>query len=117
MQDVMVPCKKCGNKVPASSLKLDIDERMVICPDCIKNKSIHKEIKEEVFHMSEKRSFSEHTQKSKIFDEKVGNKIVDEEKSAKIAHKCTSCGYKFKIDPETRKPKNCPYCNARVISI
>ena len=98
MQDVMVPCKKCGNKVPASSLKLDIDERMVICPDCIKNKGIHKEIKEEIFHKKEE------------------NKDVVEEKTSKIAHKCNSCGYKFRIDLETKKPRNCPYCNARVMS-
>jgi len=97
MQDVMVPCKKCGNKVPASSLKLDIDERMVICPDCIKNKGIHKEIEKEVFHKEEARQ-------------------IQEEKSSKVAHKCTSCGYKFKIDIETKKPRNCPYCNARVMS-
>ena len=97
MQDVMVPCKKCGNKVPAASLKLDLDEKKMICPDCIKNKRMHNEIREEVFH-------------------KKGDKLVEEEKSVKIAHKCTSCGYKFKIDPETKKPKNCPYCNVRVIS-
>ena len=96
MQDVMAPCRKCGNKVPASSLKLDIDERMVICPDCVKNKKIHKEIKEEIFHKRE-------------------NKEVEEEKTSKIGHKCTSCGYKFKIDPETKKPRNCPYCNSRVM--
>lgn len=114
MQEIMVPCKKCGNKVPASSLKLDLDERMVICQDCIKNKVIHKEIEQEAFHMSEKRSFSEHTQKSKIFDEKEEQSV--EEQRIKIAHKCTSCGYKFKIDPETKKPRNCPYCNARVLS-
>ena len=100
MQDVLVPCKKCGNKVPASSLKLDIDERMVICPDCIKNKKIHKEIMEELFHKKEM----------------TAEKTFQEETSAKIAHKCNSCGYKFKIDVETKKPKNCPYCNARVMS-
>ncbi|MBI2101988.1 hypothetical protein HYT53_05250 [Candidatus Woesearchaeota archaeon] len=97
MQEIMVPCKKCGNKVPASSLKLDIDEKMMICPDCIKNKGIHKEIKEEIFHKKEE------------------NKDNVEVKSTKIAHKCASCGYKFKIDVETKKPKNCPYCNARVM--
>lgn len=99
MQDVMVPCKGCSNKVPASSLKMDLDIGKMVCPDCIKNKGIHKEIKEEIFHKKE--------------ENKV---VVDEEKSAKIAHKCTSCGYKFKIDPETKKPRNCPYCNARVMS-
>lgn len=97
MQEVMVPCKKCGNKVPASSLKLDLDEKKVICPECIKNKGIHKEIEKEAFHIKEE-------------------KEVIEEKTFKIAHKCSSCGYKFKIDPETKVPRNCPYCNARVIS-
>ncbi len=97
MEEIMVLCRKCGNKVPSSSLKLDLDEKLMICPDCIKNKSLHKEIEKEVFHKKEE------------------NKAVEEE-SAKISHKCTSCGYKFKIDPETKIPRNCPYCNARVLS-
>ena len=98
----MVPCKKCGNKVPSSSLKLDIDEKLVICPDCIKNKKIHKEIEQEAYHKPD-------MQQATI------SKLAVEEKSAKIAHKCTSCGYNFKIDPETKKPRNCPYCNSRVM--
>ena len=96
MQEVMVSCKKCGNKVPSSSLKLDFDLKLMVCPDCIKNKQIHKEIKEEIFHKKEEKS-------------------IEEEKPSKIAHKCTSCGYKFKIDIETKIPRNCPYCNARVL--
>ena len=106
MNDIMVLCKKCGNRVPASSLKLDLDERMVICLDCIKGKKIHKEIQEEVLHKKESIGGAERTKQV----------IQNEETLAKIPHKCTSCGYKFKIDPETRNPKNCPYCNARVLS-
>lgn len=100
MQDVMVPCKECSNKVPASSLKMDLDIGKMVCQDCIKNKGIHKEIKEQVFHKSEKED----------------ENIIQEQASSKIAHKCTSCGYKFKIDLETKKPRNCPYCNSRVMS-
>jgi len=96
MQEIMVACRKCGNKVPASSLKLDLDERKMICPDCIKNKGIHKEIEQEVFHEKEEKQTIE--------------------SKPKIAHKCSSCGFKFKIDIETKKPRNCPYCNARVLS-
>ena len=79
-------------------MKLDIDERMVICPDCIKNKKMHKAIEKEVFHKKEE------------------SQSIQEEQKTKIAHKCTSCGYKFRIDIETKIPKNCPYCNARVLS-
>jgi len=93
----MVSCKKCGNKVPASALKLDLDLKMVVCQDCIKNKGIHKEIETEIFH-------------------KVDDLAKAEETKQKTAHKCTSCGYNFKIDLETKKPKNCPYCNARVMA-
>ncbi len=93
----MVMCKKCGNKVPSSELKLDLDLKMMVCRDCVKNKGIHKEIEKEAYHREEAKP------------------QIEEEKSSKIRHKCTSCGYKFSIDPETSKPKNCPYCNARVM--
>jgi len=102
MQDIMVPCKKCGNKVTASSLKLDLDEGKVICPDCIKNKGIHKEIQQEVHHKAETPKFEK--------------SAVQEEKSNKVGHKCNSCGYKFMINVETKSPKYCPYCNARVMT-
>src|SRR3989338_577741 len=103
MQDVMVPCKGCSNKVPASSLKMDLDLGKMVCPDYIKNKKIHKEIEQEVYHKPEAKQSA------------APANAVSEEKSAKIAHKCTSCGYKFKIDSETGKPKYCPYCNAKVM--
>lgn len=97
MEDIMVICKKCGNKAPASSMKLDFDEKLMICSECIKNKKIHKEIKEEIFHKQE-------------------NKPIEEAIQTKIVHKCISCGYKFKIDSETKTTRNCPYCSARVLS-
>ncbi len=92
----MVLCKKCGNKAPVSSMKLDLDEKLMICPDCVKNKKIQKEINEEVFHKKESKEL--------------------EETPTKVGHKCTSCGYKFMINVETKMPRNCPYCNARVLS-
>lgn len=105
-EDVLVPCKKCGSKVPSSSLKLDLDEKLMICPECIKNKGIHKEIEKEVLQRGNKPM-------PKPFEMA---KQTEEPKSSRIPHKCSSCGYKFRIDPETCKPKNCPYCNARVTS-
>lgn len=101
MQDVMVPCKKCGNKAPASSMRLDLDERLMICQDCTKNKKIHEEVKDKVFH------------KKAALNAGEGENW---ETPRKVAHKCNSCGYKFMINPETRRPGNCPYCNARVLS-
>ena len=88
MQEIMVPCKGCSNKVSASSLKMDLDIGKMVCQDCIKNKVIHKEIEKDVFH------------------KEAQHASTQAESPSKIAHKCTSCGYKFKIDPETRKPRN-----------
>ncbi len=93
----MVSCKKCGNKASSSSLKLDLDLKLVVCPECIKNKHIHKEIEQEVSHKKEAPQVEEH-------------------QPTKVGHTCTSCGYKFKIDLETKIPKHCPYCNARVMN-
>ena len=94
----MVICKKCGNRAPSSSMKLDLDEKLIICQECIKNKKVHKEIKEKIFHQA-------------------NNNIqeVQQENVKKFAHKCTSCGFKFMINPETKTPRNCPYCNAKVM--
>ena len=114
MEEIMVPCKKCGNKAPASAMKLDLDEKLMICPDCIKNKKIHKQIEKEVFHKeSQEQPQMQAHQQSQAFHQAP----AQEERQSKIAHKCTSCNYKFKIDPETRTPKYCPYCNARVMGI
>ena len=112
MYDAMVPCKGCNNKVPASSLKMDLDIGKMVCPDCIKNKKIHKEVEKEVFHKEDR--------KNNIMVKTIGNQpqmqtSPQEPASSRVAHKCTSCGYKFKIDPETKIPKNCPYCNSRVM--
>jgi DNA-directed RNA polymerase subunit RPC12/RpoP len=114
MDDIMVICKKCGNKAPVSQMKMDYDEKLVICPECIKNKKIHKEIEKEVFHKGEEDpAKTEKIQSSGLVFAKKPE--TQEQPSSKMAHKCTSCGYKFKIDPETRTPKYCPYCNSKIM--
>ena len=108
MEDVMVLCKKCANKAPASSMKLDFDEGKMICPECIKNKKIHKEIQEKALHKTDNAK--------KPVSQVFLSDVPKEEKSGKFGHKCSSCGYKFMVNPETRSPKSCPYCNARITS-
>ena len=99
MYDPSVPCKKCGNKVPASSLKMDLDEQKMICPECIKSKKVRKEIAKEVYRKEEtKEAFKE------------------EPRAQKTRQKCGSCGYVFSVNLETKTPKNCPYCNERVLN-
>ena len=101
VEEVMVPCKKCGSKVPVSALKMDLDEGKMICQDCIKGKHIHKEIQKEVFHKEDDRMKSM-TKRDRVTE------------SHKASHKCSGCGYNFMIDTEKNSPNSCPYCNARV---
>ena len=122
MEDIHVLCKKCGNRAPASSMKLDLDEGKVICPDCIKNKKVHKEIQEEVLHKADnlkkqpQPALQARVDAHKSPSGQVFSPRVKEETSGKVGHKCASCGYNFMINSETRSPKNCPYCNARITS-
>ena len=96
MKDVMVACKKCGNKAPASSMALDIDERIMVCPNCMKNRSIKKEIEKD------------------IFGKRESGKAAKEESPSKESYKCKHCSYKFMVNPETRVPRTCPYCNKAI---
>ena len=113
----MVLCKKCAKKAPASSMKLDYDEGKMICPECIKNKKIHKEIQEEVIHKKDSLIYKKDDLKKPIFSSPNNSDASPkEETSGKFGHKCSSCGYKFMVNPETRSPKSCPYCNSRITS-
>ena len=100
--DVMVICKKCGNKSPSSTMKLDLDEGLMICPDCVKNKKISKEIKETILNKPSSLSVKS---------------TFQEERPLKSMHKCNYCSYKFPINLETRKPKHCPYCSKEILAL
>ena len=104
--DVMVICKKCGGKSPSSVMKLDLDEKLIICPDCVKRNKLHKEAAE----TSSPKKESQQQNTSKV---RIPNQDSD---TLKSMHKCSYCGYKFAINVETKKPKNCPYCNNEVLS-
>ena len=93
MKDIIVICKKCGNKVSSTSLKMDPDEKVMMCQNCLRNKQIHREIQQEFGKRPQKPMF---------------------EKPVKVMHKCPSCNYSFRVNPETKVPKNCPYCNKLV---
>jgi DNA-directed RNA polymerase subunit RPC12/RpoP len=98
MEEITVPCKKCSKKVPVSELKLDYDEEMVICTECVKNKITKKEIHKE-FHKKK---------------ESAPKPILANPN--KIIHQCVSCNFKFKIDMGRNKPNTCPYCDERILN-
>lgn len=103
MEDVMVLCKKCGGKAPSSQMKLDPDVQMFICPECIKSKPVRKEVKS---------AAQGKDANSQPFEAAAKRKIEDT--ASKVSHKCSSCGFRFRVNVDAKTPKNCPYCNTRI---
>ncbi len=101
-EEVMVLCRKCGRQVESSKMKLDVDEKMVICFDCIKNKKIKPAAKQPQLTQEE------HEHVLKIRPE------LPEEKISKALYTCRSCSYNFRYNKETKIPRNCPYCGKPV---
>ena len=89
MDEILVSCKKCGKKSFASLMRLDLDEKLVICPECFTAKRIKRK-KDETPAASETQN--------------------------KVSVKCISCGYVFRANPETKQPRSCPYCDERILS-
>lgn len=102
MSEILVVCRKCGSKAPSSLMKLDVDERLMICPNCVKNKQQPRKLSD-MMPTKEEHSmiFSKPSKPSG-------------EPSDKIKQKCKRCQFEFKLNLETKTPRYCPYCNAPV---
>ena len=103
--EVLVVCRKCGSKAPVSVMKLYVDERLMICPNCVKGKLQPKKLSEVMSSSPEyTMSFSRPS--------KPGIESVD-----KVKQKCKRCQFEFKVNTDTKTPKYCPYCSAPVFSL
>ncbi|HIH05203.1 TPA: hypothetical protein HA228_03220 [Candidatus Woesearchaeota archaeon] len=103
--EVLVVCRKCGSKAPSSVMKLDLDEGLMICPNCIKSKQQPKRLSEVL---------SSQPEPTMVFSRpsRPGVESMD-----KVKQKCKRCQFEFKVNTETKTPKYCPYCNAPVFSL
>lgn len=95
--DIMVSCRKCGSKTPAAQMKMDLDEKMMVCPNCLKLKK----------NVEISRKIVSEPAKEPVIEEKM---VPESSSSSKIKHQCQSCGYAFNVNVETKTPKLCPYC-------
>ncbi len=108
-KDIMVSCRKCNVKVPASQLKMDLDEKLMVCANCLKsNKSTLATKKVVVPTTQKEESTSSFTSHSKPSNEPLT--------AQKIKHSCKSCGYNFNVNMDNMTPRNCPYCGKPVFS-
>src|SRR3989344_3458223 len=104
--EILVVCRKCGSKAPSSVMRLDVDEKLMICPNCVKTKQQPKKLSEVLEPKDE-----EHTMQFSR-PSRPGVESAD-----KVKQKCKRCQFQFKVNTETKTPKYCPYCNAPVFSL
>jgi len=125
---ISVKCRRCGKNAPSSEFILDSVYKLMVCPNCVKerkNRELHKKVpieeeepkililKErppgwdpedeylEQFHRKKQTDIAQSTQGM----QQIGNKIN---------YKCYSCKYFFIYNKEKRYPNLCPNCGAAI---
>jgi len=105
-KDVMVVCKKCKNSVPSSIIRMDLDNKMMVCQTCLKEGKKAAPAKTDSSQFQRQSSIS--------FNEKP----VEKPKTIvinKVKHRCEKCNYAFNANLETMNPRMCPYCGREVV--
>jgi len=122
---IMVKCRNCGKEAAASSFVLDYVYRMVVCPQCIKDRQkrevIHKEAKQQAEDVKKQEEElrkrpagwdREDEYLERAYAEKESNALpIVEISPGKFRYRCPKCKYKFIYNRATNTPSVCPYCN------
>lgn len=127
-KSIMVKCRNCGKEYPADQFVLDYVYRMVVCPQCVKDRQkrevIHKEAKQQA---DEAKQQEEELKKKpagwdrddvlleKAYAEKQAKKMpIVEIAPGKFRYRCQKCRYEFTYSKATNTPSRCPYCNTGI---
>jgi DNA-directed RNA polymerase subunit RPC12/RpoP len=121
--EIKVKCKKCGRQAPANSFVLDAEDRMMICPNCIKDRRnkvvINKELQEKREEENRRPAgwdaedeYLEKTYRHKV-DVAAGTR-VERIDSEKVKYSCPHCKYRFVYNTVKKTPATCPYCSSPI---
>ena len=124
INSIKVPCKKCGKQADANSFILDLDCKMMVCAQCVKDgKKLNAKTAEEKqletaksakipkapgWDAEDEYLEKMHSVKAK---QKVAVEKIDEES---VRYQCPHCKYTFKYNILRQKPGNCPYCSSSI---
>jgi DNA-directed RNA polymerase subunit RPC12/RpoP len=125
---IKVKCRNCGKEYPADSFILDHVYKMMVCPQCVKDRQkrevIHKEAKQQA---EEAKQEEEELKKrpagwdrddellERAYAEKQANKLpIVEISPGKFRYRCQKCRYEFIYNKATKTPSRCPYCNTGI---
>ena len=111
-KQIMVSSRKCGAKTPSTLLKMDLDEKMMVCPNCLKaKKTLAHDKKTDPDIVA---AHTPATESSRLGSARIGgpriSSIERRGETPKVINICSACHYKYNFNPETQTPRNCPYC-------
>jgi DNA-directed RNA polymerase subunit RPC12/RpoP len=96
--DILITCRRCGNKSPVGDMKYDLNGKDLICGRCYEIKVAVKKRPETAGQYAETEKF-----KLEFTDPLEGKK--------EVSYFCPKCKFRFKRKKEHGIPKTCPYCN------
>ena len=120
--DVKVKCKRCGKEASSQDFVLDYTYRMMVCPNCIRERKTSETVKKELIKegvvKEPKRPAgwdAEDEYLENVYAARARNTVkVEKVGDDKVKYRCASCKYEFLINIQTKVPKSCPYCDTPV---
>jgi len=118
---VKIKCKKCGRMAPSDQFVLDHIYRMVVCPNCIKDREQQKEVEKKQIYQKEKEQQqkpgwdSEDDYLERAFKMKKESELPFKRISPdKIQYVCSKCKHQFAYNTVKKHPNLCPYCGSSI---
>jgi len=126
VNSVSAKCRNCGRMAPADKFVLDHVYKMMVCPECVKQRKMqedtHRELQQQKILKSMQKEeeknnppgwdkddeYLERAHKMKMSEGE--NAIVERITPDKVKYRCPNCKYIFIYDSARKFPKTCPYC-------
>jgi len=123
---IKVKCRNCGKEYPSNTFVLDHVYRMMVCPQCVKDRQrkeiVHKEAQQQVVQETSKKPKGwdhEDEMIEKAYAAKQARATSATGSSSpliqtpdgKYKYRCPRCKYEFAYNKATNTPSHCPYCN------
>jgi hypothetical protein len=108
-EDVIVKCNQCGGQAKAGEFVLDADYKMMVCPNCIRQKNMPKKPQVEANGQVKEPKPKDWDADDEIIAKQFAKKQATQKPQLKegMKLKCKKCDYVFVY----KNQRVCPYCN------
>jgi DNA-directed RNA polymerase subunit RPC12/RpoP len=126
-QGIKVACRKCGKQVNSTELVLDGVYKMMVCPNCVKERKTQEAKKASAPEVEDEDLKIEAQQKKPVGwdaeDELLNRAAAEKERQtvkvekldgSRVKYSCPKCKYTFVYDTIRRFPSTCPYCSTTI---